>query len=251
MHWSALVFNATVLLLFAAPRNLNGQTPAGTNPLTFAGVRISGSLRVRPEIWDWYDTSAAEPNYVYFASLLRLRFSQERPNWDWNLEFAQPLLLNLTQGSIAPSPQGQLGMGASYFAANGSSATAGLFAKQGFVRRQGILSDKASSLRFGRFEFVEGTETSLKDPTLIALKSERMAHRLVGNFGFSQVGHSFDGIQYPRGTPGMNVTLVAARATQGFFRVDGWGELDTDILYGALTRPVGKGRSGEWLILLP
>ena len=55
-------------------------------------------------------------------------------------------------------------------------------------------------------------------------------------------------MQYVRGTPAINLTLVAARATQGVFQVNAWGELDTDILYGAVTRSVGKKSSGEWRV---
>jgi len=240
---------ATLSLLLLTSNNLSSaQNPPSSTPITFAGIDFSGSLRVRPEVWNWFDTTAAEPNYTYFASLLRLSLSQERPGWDWQAEFAQPLLLGLPENSIAPPPQGQLGLGANYFAANRDSAAAYFFAKQGFVRFKGVVGDKASSLRFGRFEFVDGTEVVPKDTTLAVLKRDRIAHRLLGNFGFSHVGRSFDGMQYVRGTSSMNLTLLAARTTQGVFQVNGWGELDTDVLYGAITRSIGKKSSGEWRI---
>lgn len=241
-----LVFTAVIMLWLTATSLLHGQTPPSPSPITFAGVKLSGSLRVRPEVWDWYDTTAADPNYGYFASLLRLNFSQERPKWDWQAEFAMPLLLGLPDHSIAPPPQGQLGLGANYFAANGDSNTAYFFAKQGFVRRKEIFGDKSGSLRIGRFEFIEGMEVIPKDATLAALKRDRIAHRLVGNFAFSHVGRSLDGAQFVHATSRMNLTFVAARATQGVFQVKGWGELDTDILYGALTRAVGKKSPGEF-----
>jgi len=243
-----LIFTGLLLSLLTGGNLSSAQNQPSSTPITFAGIHFSGSLRVRPEVWDWFDTTAAEPNYTYFASLLRLSFSQERPRWDWQAEFAQPLLLNLPDNAIAPSPQGQLGLGANYFAANANSTAAYFFTKQGFVRLKGIFGDKASSLRFGRFEFIDGAETVPKDTTLAALKRDRIAHRLIGNFGFSHVGRSFDGAQYVRGTPTMNVTLVVARATQGVFQVNAWGELDTDILYGAITRSVGKKSSGEWRV---
>lgn len=242
----SLTIAGLVLWLLAGADLSSAQSQSASKPITFGGIRFSGSLRVRPEVWDWFDTNAAEPNYAYFASLLRLSLSQERPGWDWQAEFAQPLLLGLPDDAIAPAPQGQLGLGANYFAANTDSTAGYFFVKQGFVRLRGIFGDKASSLRFGRFEFVDGAETSPKDATLAALKRDRIAHRLIGNFGFSHVGRSFDGVQYVRGTPGLNLTLVAARATQGVFQVNAWGELDTDILYGALTHVVGKGSPGEW-----
>jgi hypothetical protein len=59
--------------------------------------------------------------------------------------------------------------------------------------------------------------------TLAALKRERIAHRLIGNVGFSYVGHGFDGVQYSLNRPKFNVTLLAARPKRAVFQVDGWG----------------------------
>jgi hypothetical protein len=241
---AVIAYGLLAVLLIASPSS-NAQTQTSTRPTKFVGVNFSGSLRVRPEVWDWYETTAAESQYTYLASLLRLSFSQERAKWDWQAEFAQPLLLGLPEHSIAPAPQGQLGLGANYFAANGDSTAGYFFAKQAFVRFKGLFGDKSSNLRAGRFEFVDGTETAPKDSTLAALKRERIAHRLIGNFAFSHVGRSFDGVHFTRGNSGTNVTLVAARATQGVFQVNGWGELDTDILYCAVTRAVARKSPGE------
>ena len=211
-----------------------------------AGIQFSGTLRFRSETWSWFDTPAADPHYTFVANLLRLSLSQNQKDWDWQAEFGQPLLVNLPAKSIAAAPQGQLGLGASYYAANSDTAPANLFLKQGFVRFKGAFGDKPSSLRFGRFEFIDGSEAIPRGPTVAALVRDRIAHRLVGNFGFTHVGRSFDGLQYTRATPGTNITLVSARATQGVFQVNGWGELDTDILYGSVTRPVARKSPGEW-----
>jgi len=227
---------------------LRAQAQPSSHSATSSWIQFSGSLRVRSETWDWFKTPAAESDYTFFAYLLRLSVSQRRQKWEWQVEFAQPLLANLPGNSVAPPPQGQLGLGASYFAANNDSTPVGLFLKQGFVKANGVFGDKPSSLRFGRFEFADGAETLPRDPTLAALKRSRIAHRLVGDFGFSHVGRSLDGVQYVRATPGMNFTFVAARATSGVFQVNGWGELDTDIFYAAITRPVGKQSPGEWRI---
>jgi hypothetical protein len=45
----------------------------------------------------------------------------------------------------------------------------------------------------------------------------------------------------------MNVTLLAARPMRGVFQVDGWGELNINVFYGAITRQFGSGGDpGEW-----
>lgn len=239
-----------LLLPFGVAGELRAQKPADAQKPSPSGVRFSGSLRVRSESWDWFDSSSANPDYTFVASLLRLSLRQERPKWDWQVEVAQPLLLNLPDDAVAPAPQGQLGMGASYYAANLSTTPLHLFVKQGFLRIKGVLGGGPSNLRVGRFEFVDGTEMTPADSTLAALKRDRIAHRLIGNFAFAHVGRSFDGVQFVRGTPRSNITLLGARATSGVFRVNGWRELDTDIFYGSYTRSVGKKQPGEWRLFL-
>jgi hypothetical protein len=101
----------------------------------------------------------------------------------------------------------------------------------------------------GRMELIDGTEVTPKDSTLAALKRDRIAHRLIGNFGFSDVGRSFDGVQYNLNRSKLNLTLFGGRPTRGVFQVDGWGELNINVLYGALTGQVGgKESAGEWRI---
>src|SRR5690606_10260194 len=91
--------------------------------------------------------------------------------------------------------------------------------------------------RLGRFEFVEGGETTPGDANLASLKRDRIAHRLVGTFGWSHVGRSFDGAQYSYTAGGTNLTAVAARPTTGVFDVDGWPALGVGVAYAGLTIP--------------
>ena len=108
---------------------------------------------------------------------------------------------------------------------------------------------EGQSLKLGRMELIDGTEVTPKDGTLAALKRDRIAHRLIGNFGFSDVGRSFDGVQYNLNRSKLNLTLFGGRPTRGVFQVDGWGELNINVFYGALTGQVGgKESAGEWRI---
>ncbi len=220
---------------------------SGTGLTKIGDVAISGSLRTRVESWDWFKGSANN-DYTYPGSILRLSLSESRPAFDWQLEFALPFLLGLPNDAIAPGAQGQLGFGATYFAANGRNTNAAmLFAKQGFIRFNELGGVNGQSLRLGRMEFIDGMEIVPKDSTLSALKRDRIAHRLIGNFGFSDVGRSLDGIQYSLNRSKLNLTLLAARPTRGVFQVDGWGDLNANVFYGALTGQLpGKGSNGEW-----
>jgi hypothetical protein len=245
-HFAAFFLLLGGLSLYAPPAM--AQTASGM-PLKIGDVSVSGSLRTRVESWDWFQGSA-NSDYTFPGSILRLSFSESRKPFDWQLEFALPFLLGLPNDAIAPGSQGQLGFGATYFAANGRSTNAAmLFAKQGFIRFNELGGAAGQSLKIGRMEFIDGTEVSPKDTTLAALKRDRIAHRLIGNFGFSDVGRSFDGVQYSLNRSNINVTLLAARPTRGVFQVDGWGELNSNVFYGAVTGQVPKGRaSGEWRV---
>ncbi len=219
---------------------------AQAEPVRIGDVVVSGSIRFRSESWDWFDTSLADGNYTFLASQVRLGIQQEKKGYDWQIELEQPTLFALPDHAIAPAPQGQLGLGATYFASNGTEA-AGIFLKQGFFRLH-LPGAEGNSFRLGRFEFIEGAEVSSKDPTVAALKRDRIAHRLIGNFGFSHVGRSFDGAEFAWNAGGYNATVMGGRATRGVYQVDGMGELDVDVLYGALTRPTKAGGPGEWRV---
>jgi hypothetical protein len=158
------------------------------------------------------------------------------------VELAAPWLAGLPEDAVGPPPEGALGLGALYRAANGGKE-ANIFLKQGFVRIR-ALGGPASALRLGRFEFIEGTEGAPKDPTLLALKRDRVAHRLLGNFGWSHMGRSLDGVHFSHNLPRLNVTLLAARPTRGVFDLRGWDELDIWVYYAAVTAPTGGTTGG-------
>src|SRR5262245_5412029 len=81
--------------------------------LKIGSVVFSGSLRLRLESMDWFETPAAigDSSYTFGAAVLRFGFSQQQEKLEWQVEGAAPVLFNLPQHSIAPAPQGQLGHG--------------------------------------------------------------------------------------------------------------------------------------------
>lgn len=204
-------------------------------------VTISGSLRGRGEGWDWFDAPGYEDEYAFGATLLRVAAAYTHSRVDVQVELSQPTLLGLPDNAVAPAPQGQLGLGATYRVASGSQ-DASVFLKQGFVRFK-RLGDPANSLRIGRVEFWDGSEVAPADASLAWIKRERVAHRLIGNFGFSHVQRSLDAVQLTRATRAANVTLIGGFPTQGVFDLDGQGSLtDVDVEYGSVTLP---SRSAE------
>ncbi len=213
-------------------------------PLKIGDVTVSGSILERYEFWSWFPPKTGQSTYNYSGSLLQFALSQKRTDFDWTLDFAAPILLNLPNNAIGAAPLGQYGLGASYFAANDRNTNAaGFFVKQGYVRLKGV----NSTLQLGRFEFADGMEGAPKDATLAALKATRLQQRLIGIFGFSDVRRSFDGGHYERVSGPWNVTAVASIPTRGVFQTDGWGWVKTPFFYTALTHDSSSGKSNaEW-----
>ena len=223
--------------------------PAAPKQLKIGNVTFSGSLRLRAENYRWFETPGFEDHYTFGAAVLRLSLSQQKEKVDWLIEGEFPVLINLPERAVAPAPQGQLGLGGSYFAANGRQDASAVL-KQAYVRVKALGGDKPSSLRFGRFEFVDGSETTPADATLAALKRDHFAHRLIGHFGFTHIGRSFDAIQYVRNTKKSNFTFVGGRPTEGVFQLRGMKELDVDFWYGAFTKPIANKKVASEFRLL-
>jgi hypothetical protein len=222
-----------------APAADSSPAPLPPEPLKIGDITVQGDLRSRIYYWDWFEGSPGTNNsYPYSGNLFRISFSQSLESVDWQLEFSVPFLLGLPRNAVAPGAQGQLGLGAAYYVANNKSQySAMIFAKQGFVR----FKHNHESVRLGRFEFLDGSEAHPKDDTLAQLKSDRISARLIGNFGFTDVQRSLDGVQYLYNDGPNTFTFVGARPTRGVFQTDGWGEVNIGVGYAALSRQWTRG----------
>jgi hypothetical protein len=237
----------------AASASSPSAAPAGATPqpVKIGPVTVSGSLRMRLESWDWF-AGDANNEYRYLGSVGRLSFSQSAKRLDWQFDLAAPFILGMPGDAIAPGVQGQLGLGANYYASNNRRTNVGfVFPKQGFLRFKRLNGTEGQAFKIGRMEVIDGTETVSRNATLAAVKRERIAHRLLGSFAFSQSGRSFDGAQYTANGSKLNLTLFSGRPTRGVYQVDGWGDLNVTVFYGALTGQIGSGKShaGEWRLL--
>ena len=234
------------LLLLLAARAMEAQEPA-PQPIQIGNVTFSGSVRERYEVWNWFEPASGNNLYGYSGTVVRFGFSEKHEQYDWNIEFEAPILLGLPNHAVNPAPLGQYGLGGSYYAANNNSQNAAfIFPKQAFLRVKG----EHESLRMGRMEFTDGSEVTPKDATLASLKADRIGQRLIGNFGFSDVMRSLDGLQFLYGNGPWTFTAVSAIPTRGVFQVDGWGWVKTPVTYVALTRQTDIGKShAEWRVV--
>jgi Alginate export len=231
------------LLLLVFGGAIEAQEPQA-EPIQIGNVTFSGSVRERVEAWDWFEPVTGQNLYAFSGTLMRFAFSQEKQKFDWKIEMAVPVLLGLPNRAVVPAPQGQLGLGGNYYAANHNDQyTAFIFPKQAYLR----FKWDHSSLQAGRFEFTDGSEVKPKDPTLATLKNDRIGQRLIGTFGYSDVMRSFDGLHYAYSNGSWNFTAVSTIPTRGVFQVDGWGWVDTPVTYVSVTKQAEFGSShAEW-----
>jgi len=204
-------------------------------------LEVSVNWRTRAEGWYWFEAPTGNSEYGFWDSLLRVGIGQTGKHFDWFIEGEQPSILGLPNNAVVPAPQGQLGLGGNYYAANNSHTNvANGFVKQAFVNLKQI---GPAGLKIGRFEYFDGLEVKPKDPLLAAVVQTRISSRLISNFGFSAVQRTFDGVQLSANAGRNNFTFFAARPTQGVFQVKGMNELDVDTYYGAYTGQVGNARN--------
>lgn len=203
-------------------------------------LEISVNWRTRAEGWYWFEGKTGENDYGLWDSLLRVGIGQTADRFDWFIEGEQPSILGLPNGAVVAAPQGQLGLGGNYYAANDHTNVANGFVKQAFVdfKHRGPVA-----LKLGRFEYFDGLDVKPQDPLLGTVIQTRISSRLISNFAFTAVQRSFDGIQLSFDSGQNNFTFFGARPTQGVFQVRGIGELDVDTYYGAYTRSVKTSES--------
>jgi Alginate export len=216
-------------------------TPPPVSSHKLGALTVSGTWRVRAEAWDFFQPTIGQPTYGFEHSLLRVGIGQKRESFEWFLEGAADAIVQLPTAAVQPGRAGQLGLGGTYYAANGNARNnVNGFVKQAYV---GFHLPGKGNLRLGRFTYLDGAEVQPKDKTLAALINTRVAQRLIGDFGFSAVQRSFDGAQASFNLGKSNFTFFGARPTKGVFQSDALGELDIDVFYGAYTLSLNSAKN--------
>ena len=239
---------ASIALLSFFPLSFSGQvvapsvaapTPAAPTPTP---VTVTALIRERTNATQWFAATPHAEVYGHQDSLLRLGITQRLRHFDYQLELSQAAEIALPLDAVSPvTAQGQLGLGGTYYASNGNNQDpAAASFKQGFLRYH--FKRDANTVRVGRFEFFDGQETAPKDPTLAWVQTNRIAQRLVGNFGFTDGQRSFDGVDGKVGGANWDLTTMAGRADQGVYNMNANPELNVDIQYLAYSRYLAQKR---------
>lgn len=118
--YSKIVCRMSLVLALpgAMPHVVPGQPASSSgHPL-----QLTARDRTRVDAWQWFAAPPAHNSYGYVESLLRIGVGQQFHQWDWKLELSQAAILDAPGDAIGAGPgQGQLGLGATYYAVNGNS----------------------------------------------------------------------------------------------------------------------------------
>ena len=202
-------------------------------------LSVSASLRARGEFWDWFKGTSGDSSYAYAATVAKLGLKWQQDLFDLHLEAQNTALMGLPDDASAPAPQGAFGLGPVYLSHNRRQNDASVFLKQAHLTLK-QLGVPGLSLRGGRHSIAEGAEVLSKDPTIDWVKKMRVSQRLLGPFGWSHVGRSYDGFTLSWTKDAYNFTLHGSHPTQAGFDLAGNKTIDDiDILYAGfnLTRP--------------
>ncbi len=146
-------------------------------------------------------------------------------------EALSPSLFNLPTNAKAPYPQGESGIGSTYYAANGTRDAIDIFLKQAYI----ALDPKAFNgfgLVAGRYEFNDGTEVIPDDPGLRWLVLNRIQQRLIGSRFVLVGGRSLDGAKITYGDANRNITMLYGMPTEGAYLINGNNEINgVDVAY--------------------
>jgi hypothetical protein len=214
----------------------------------------TASDRIRGEFVSWFDPAGPKSNnaYNFFANRLRFGATLNFPQIEFVVEAQDTAMVNLP-GADSINPQvGPLGPGAVYFANNHDRDENALFLHLGYAtfRQFGL---PGTSVRVGRFGYNQGLEKVAQDPTLAWLQRARISQRLIGNFDYTNVGRSFDGVQGIYDYGPFNFTAMGSHPTFGGFNVSGNREIDKVDLVSAtasLVEPKGFAPIGAQLFYI-
>jgi len=207
-------------------------------------LSASGETVVRSSYWNWFQStsSSVENEYNYFFARSRLGISLDHPNIGAYVQGQFVDMWNLPENSLAPPPQGPLGIGSIYSLHMRERSRHSFALRQAFVDlpRLGL---NGLSARIGRFDYMDGQEVMYENPKVNWLKQIRLSERLIGPFGWSSYNRGFDGFQIAYDNPDFHLHGLVSRPTQGGFERDAHRRIsDID-----LVTVTGTLKYNEWL----
>lgn len=220
---------------FAAAFGSAGAAHAGSSEVSLGELGpgsffITGDGFVMAPTEQWYTPTPSQGHhyqnaYIFNQDVVRLGVGYHFNNGV--TAYVQGIgtgLFNLPTNATAPYPQGESGLGATYYAANHVVNGVGVFLKQAYIALDPAKFDGFGFVG-GRYEFNDGTEIVPDDPDLRWLVLNRIQQRLIGSRYVLVGGRSFDGAKVSYGDANRNVTFLYGIPTEGAYLLNGNNEI--------------------------
>ncbi len=168
----------------------------------------------RLEVWRFFEPRPGGGNDDYAFGANRLQAGVQRSSGKYDLTAALQYVHfgGLPSDAVGPGP---LGIGAVYYAHAGRSDSRQVYLRYANIRLKRLLP--GVTVQIGRMPYSSGAEASSGNTKIEAVKQQRIAARLVGEFEWSLYQRAYDGVRVDTSHNRWSGTAVAFHPTQGGF----------------------------------
>ena len=179
----------------------------------------------RVESWRFFEPppGGGDNEYAYSANRLQAGVTRRASRYAFTGSVQYVQFGNLPTGAVGPGP---LGLGAVYFAHAGRADSRQVYLRYLNLELKNVLP--SVSVQIGRLPYSSGAESASGNPTIEAVKQQRVAARLVGEFEWSLYQRAYDGVRIDSVRQPWSASFVAFHPTQGGFE-DAAGLMMTDV----------------------
>jgi hypothetical protein len=209
---SLLRLVTTALIMVTADRGVTAQTAAPSA----LPASTTWALRdwTRIEMWRFFEPPAGGGDEQYAFAANRLFGSVQRTAGAYDLTAALQYVQfgNLPRSATGPGP---LGTGAVYYAHAGRPDSHQLYLRYASLRLKQLLP--GTTIQIGRMPYSSGGEAASGNSKVEAVKLQRVAARLVGEFEWSLYQRAYDGVRVDTTHGRWSGMAFAFHPTQGGF----------------------------------
>jgi alginate export protein len=199
----------------------------------------------RVEWWRFFEPPAGggDNEYAYPANRLQAGVHRSTPRYAFTAALQHVQFVGLPTNAVGPGP---LGLGSVYFAHAGRTDSNQLYLRSLNVQVKNVWS--GVNLQIGRMPYSSGAESVSPMPKIEAVKQQRVAARLVGEFEWSLYQRGYDGVRVDVDRGPWHGAGIAFHPTQGGFEdAAGPTMMAVTVLGGSATRRIGGSGGGAEL----
>ena len=201
---------AFVVLTLTAASGAAQTPPPPAPPVTTWTVRDW----TRIEAWHFFEppTGGGDNQYAFVANRLFGSVQRTARAYDFVGALQYVHFGGLPSDAVGPGP---LGTGAVYYAHAGRSDSHQVYLRYANVRLKRLVP--ATSIQVGRVPYASGSEAASGNSKIEGVRSQRVAARVIGEFGWSIYQRAYDGVRVDTARSRWTATGFAFHPTQGGF----------------------------------